>query len=531
MNIKRLVYTVLLWLMLSGLLGGAIMFVLLGQNQDNGRVVNYSGIVRGGAQRAVKLYLMGEPTDELISSLGGTINGLLEGESSLGLPKATDEAFIQEMQAVRDYWQDELVPVLQQTDKADIPTLLEKSETFFTMTNQAVNAAETFSAGGIATMKVTAVLTFLINLLCIVVIGVIIRRRVLAPIRQLEESVAQVSRGNLHAEVIYSSQDELGQLADHLRSTIYSLNAYISEIERQLEALSQGNLDISTDRQFTGDFAAIERSLEQIVTSLNDTMGGIDNSADRVAASAAQMSESMHILAQGATEQAGSMERLSESIGQISGQVKHTADNALQAKNKVQAMTQEIARCGERMQQMVQAMDKINESSSGIEKISKAIEDIAFQTNILSLNASVEAARAGAAGKGFAVVADEVRTLASQSGDSAKSTAALIQDSLKAVGNGTRIVNETAELLRQVNVMAQEVTRTVEAITFASVEQSQSVEGINQGVEEVAGVVQANSAVTQQSAAASQALSEQARLLKTLTARFQLRQEMHVGAR
>ena len=168
------------------------------------------------------------------------------------------------------------------------------------------------------------------------------------------------------------------------------------------------------------------------------------------------------------------------------------------------------------------AMGKIQNSSEEIGKIIKAIEDIAFQTNILALNAAVEAARAGSAGKGFAVVADEVRNLASKSAEASKGTAALIEHSTAAVHTGTEIAKHTADTLLEVVNRMQSVVGSIDKIATVSNEQSEAVEQVTEGINQISSVVQNNSASAQESAAASEELSAEAEGLKNLVGQFTL---------
>ena len=198
------------------------------------------------------------------------------------------------------------------------------------------------------------------------------------------------------------------------------------------------------------------------------------------------------------------------------------AENALSANEKAVEMGRRITESNRQMQDMIHAMDEISSSSKEIGKIIKTIEDIAFQTNILALNAAVEAARAGEAGKGFAVVADEVRSLASKSADASNSTSALIENSLRAVLNGTRIADDTAKNLSDVVSGVKDVVATIGQISNDSTEQADAIGQVTQGIDQVSSVVQTNSATAEESAAASEELSGQAQLLKKLISQFRL---------
>ena len=199
---------------------------------------------------------------------------------------------------------------------------------------------------------------------------------------------------------------------------------------------------------------------------------------------------------------------------EISDHVKKNASNATEADRASTTAKEKINEADQNMQQMMQAMAQINDTSKKIGNIIKTIDDIAFQTNILALNAAVEAARAGSAGKGFAVVADEVRNLASKSAEAAKDTTALIEDSIKAVTNGTKIAGVTEKTLVEVQAAAEESNSLVNEIAKASNQQATSIGQITQGVQQISAVVQTNSATAEQSAAASEELAAQAKELK-----------------
>lgn len=524
MKISKLIYSALTSLLILSIVGSTFTYLMLKDNQNNGTIINCSGIVRGGVQRAVKLHMMNQPIDEVMSNLESLMDGLLNGDPSLNLPAAPTALFREKMTAVREYWYNTLKPeMIHETGVHNTQALLEKSETFFTLTNEAVAAAEQNAVGGIFRLEIVTGIILLINLLCIIAIGATVRHKVIAPLALLERGVARVSQGDLDAQITYHSPDELGALADSMRAMSGSLNQYIHEIQHELQELSQGNLCLEVNTSFQGDFVAIESSLQRIIASLNDMMSHIDQSAEQVSINSSQVAMGIQTLVNSSAEETQSMTTLAETVTSMSDKMHHTAEQAAYAGELVDKVCQRIGQCGEHMQQMVDAMGNISESSTGIGRITKTIEDISFQTNILALNAAVEAARAGAAGKGFAVVADEVRALANKSGESVQSTASLVDDSMAAVENGTRIASVTDEMLHEVVSMAQDVLTAVHAITDATAQQSKSIEEIMQEIHRVTGIVEANSHTTRESAVAGRELSDQAQVLKDLVGRFCLR--------
>ncbi len=527
MKIHKLMKIILSFLVILGFVASGTLFWMLDTNQNNGHIVNSVGLIRGSVQRITKLHLMNQPIDDLVAKTEQLMNGLRNGDKSLSLMKISDDDFQQKVQTMQDYWNTDLKQqFIHEPGQHNPQTLYEKSEHFFTLSDEAVAAAENFSSHKITQIKLFVLFILIINLLSIVIIWRIVNKRILHPLSALEGEIAEIAHGNLSINIDYTSEDELGSLADSMRYMVEKLRSYIGEIQYELSEISQGNLNIHGTSEFTGDFLVIKDALDTIVSSLNHTVIAIHKSADHVATASAQMANGTQILAQSSMEESNSMHSLSTTVSQVSERIGNTATSAAYAGQMVSKVHEQIELCGEKMQEMVQAMEKISVSSAGIEKITKTIEDISFQTNILALNAAVEAARAGTAGKGFAVVADEVRALANRSGESVKSTSVLVQDSQNTVKNGTEIVSQTASLLREVITMAQEVTGTVASITSATAEQSSAIKEIMDGIEQITGVVATNSATTQESSAASIELADEAETLKNLVRHFKLSEDI-----
>lgn len=347
--------------------------------------------------------------------------------------------------------------------------------------------------------------------------------RMARPIRRMEEVISRVADGNYEELITYESKDEIGSVADSLRRMLSSNNAIINDISRLVNHMSEGNFNIAPEAEYVGKFIEIRDNVESFLTTISHTIGDIQGSADHVSAGADEVSRGAQALSQSSTEQAASLEELSASIEEIANNVKLTTENTAVSREIAKEAGMDIESSNASMGQMLESMDEIYEKSQEIEKIIKTIDDIAFQTNILALNAAVEAARAGASGKGFAVVADEVRNLAQKSAEAAKGTTELIQGTLGAVSSGNRISQETAGHLKDAVDKYQKLYDNIEEVGKAAETQAVSISQIKIGIEQIASVVQSNSATSEESAAASEELNAQASMLKELTGQFLLK--------
>lgn len=371
---------------------------------------------------------------------------------------------------------------------------------------------------------ILSVAVLVVTVIILMVLSIKIVHSIVAPTMQVRNALVGFSEGNLNVPVDFESRNELGDMCNALRESQRILGGVIEDECDLLGRMADGDFNVkSRDPSiYVGNLSSILESLRGIKTKLSGVLTQIHQSAEQVSSGSDQVSSGAQALSQGATEQASSVEELAATIAEISEQINHNAEGAQQASKQANKVGEEIQRSNSQMEEMTVAMAEIHEKSQEIAKIIKTIEDIAFQTNILALNAAVEAARAGAAGKGFAVVANEVRNLASKSADASKDTSALIEGSVKAVENGTRIADATARTLQEVVSGAHEVVDTIDRIASASQQQADAVIQITQGIDQISSVVQTNSATAEESAAASEELSGQANMLKQLVGQFTL---------
>ncbi len=368
----------------------------------------------------------------------------------------------------------------------------------------------------------------LASILLSIVVSLKLANSIGKPMRACAERMRLLVEGDLESPVpSVSSRDETGMLAESTAELVTGLRTIINDIRYLLAEMADQNLDIRSRNAeaYVGSFQNILLSMRHLKVQLSNTMRQIDRSADQVSTASGQVSVSAQNLSQGSVEQASSVDELASRIGEISELAKSTANGALEVRSQTHRAGEDVSVCNRDMQELMSAMENIQHSSDEIGKIIRTIEDIAFQTNILALNAAVEAARAGSAGKGFAVVADEVRNLASKSAEASKNTSALIERSTEAVRTGTQLAQHTADALLGVVDSIQSVVGSIDKIASVSHEQSDAVLQVNEGIGQIAVVVQTNSATAQESAAASEELSAEAASLKHLVEQFTLARE------
>lgn len=366
---------------------------------------------------------------------------------------------------------------------------------------------------------IVAVVCFALSVLMIITIV----KKIIKPVKQCSDQIVTLSQGNLHQPPLDFGNNidkEISQLSESTNLISKNINEVITDINNMLESLGKGDLTYKPADVYFGDFAPLKESYEHIMISLNKIMNNINKAGQLVATGSQQVADAAGNLSGGATKQAASVEELSASLNEVAEKVNRNAARATDAADNSAKATSLVESGNEQMNGLLDAMREIDDTSKEIAKIIRTIDDISFQTNILALNAAVEAARAGEAGKGFAVVADEVRNLAGKVADAASTTTELIKNSIKAVENGTKIANQTAETLKEIVTTTTETTGLVSDISTACAQQAEAIEQITVGVDQISSVVQTNSATSEECAAFAQELSVQANVLDDMVSKF-----------
>ncbi len=476
-------------------------------------VVNSAGIVRGGSQRAIKQAITGMDESTAVSVIDTNLAKIKKQMHLGSFPKTRN--------TVEDYWNNTIkADIADFKTTGDYTTLLEDSETLFTLTNEMVNSAQTL-------VDVLAILLYVILAIFLVAcfftfkqVSIIFTDSVVKPISGLEQSLDRLSDGHLSEEFIYEKDDEIGVLYKILNNMRMGILSYVQDIEENLNVMADGNLVNKTNMDYLGDYVPIQHNIEHIRGTLSEEFRTMDELADHVAASANEVSKVSQSLADGAVSQTNSIQELQDKIQLTldeNNEVYTFVDAAKKSSNDTAASVEYTK---EQMDKAVVAMEEISKASEEINTIIEALDEITSETSLLSLNASIEAARAGEAGKGFAVVAENVGKLADESSSSTETISTLITNALQSISRGTQIVNDAANSLNSITDNSNEVNNIIAKLNEKSLYQNELMQEINSLSKTILDVVTDNSAVSQECAASSTELNTYSANLKESVGKF-----------
>ncbi len=371
-------------------------------------------------------------------------------------------------------------------------------------------------------LAVTYIILFIVFFIAGNAVVIAVTRVQLKPLKDISAVTKRIAQGELSATFDYNSSDEIGQLCSDFAECTETTRRYISDISEKLNRLAHGDFTVQITVDYIGDYQPIKESMTNIIMSMRKTLHNIESASVQVNQSATHVAQSSAVLAQGVSNQTDTIRKLSDDMTAIIDRVHENDKNTHEARKLANNAKRKIEESSREMDRLLAAMSEISQISAETAKIVKTIDDIAFQTNILALNASVEAARAGAAGKGFTVVADEVRVLANKSAEAANRTSALIEQTANAIAEGAKLADSTAKSLSGAVADTVKVDKNISRISDTTQLESTYMDNVFSNINAISEIIGITSDSAQSGAASSEELSGQAVVLSGLISEFRL---------
>lgn len=381
------------------------------------------------------------------------------------------------------------------------------------------------------TLLYVAIIAIIIVIIVLVLysarLSSVIAKGIEKPLIELKDRFITFAEGDIDSPLpVVESEDEIAELVEGVSAMSERIRDIIMDSGRLLNEMADGNFAVRTEceEQYTGAFKALLSGMRKMNRQIDNTIKGVSEASNQVLTGSTNLAEAAQSVAEGATDQAAAVEEMQATIDELSNGIKTTADELEKSYIEARKYADMAEGSREDMEAMVDAMYRISEASEKISEIIVQIEDIASQTNLLSLNASIEAARAGDAGKGFAVVADQIRNLAEQSAKSAVDSKSLIETAINKVEEGSSNATKASASLKEVVDGVKLVAESSKNMKEISLEQSESMQQADQAIERIAEIVQSNSAVAQETSATSEELTAQVTEFNNMVSVFTFRE-------
>ena len=374
-------------------------------------------------------------------------------------------------------------------------------------------------------MIVAGICTLVVLFISILVI-LRMARSISKPVKNVTNRMVGLSDGDLHTEVTHiRSGDELEIMTRTLAETVGSVNRYISDIHQVLSGVADGNLQIEPQVQYKGDFTLIRNSLVTILASMNKTISGFRAAAARLARMAEELSGQAGQLHQASLEQNQATEVLVDEVTHVKEQLAGVIKSSDQTHTMTGEITRKVQEANTQMDALSNAMSNISANAQEITSIAKAIDNIAFQTNILALNASVEAARAGSAGRGFAIVAEEVKELAGKSAQAAQSAVDIVTNTKAVIQEGVELNASTAESLQAIYGVSTEISEISDQLVAAVQGQENALISMEERIATISSIADRNLQNAVGTSQSSELLAKEAEELQVQVKKFALKEE------